>query len=126
LFVLSIVLLGALLALLAVMRMYRPNREHEFVVVMLLGAVGGALSGVRGVTQSLDRKIPEQLAGYFEFLAHPVVGAAAALGAAVLLRAGIVTIGGNGAAVVYGAAFLAGFSERWFVGLVENVGAKSS
>lgn len=125
LLVLSIVLGVALAALLAVVSVYRPRDADDFLVVTLLGAVGGALSAVRGVGRRLDQRIPEQMAGYFELLAHPLVGAAAGVGAAVLLRAGILTLAGNGHRVVYGAAFLAGFSERWFIGLVENVGAKS-
>jgi hypothetical protein len=123
--ILSWTLGGALAALLLLIAVWDRAEVGVFLVIAVLGGVGGALSAVRAVTATPARRIPEQLADYVALLSHPLVGAAAAIGAAVLLRAGIVTIKGDPDRVVYAAAFLAGFSERWFIGLVEGIGTKS-
>jgi hypothetical protein len=122
--VLSVVLVVALVILGGVVWRLRPDEAGDYVVITSLGLVGGALSALQRITHADDGRIPQQIAGYFNLLTHPLAGAAAAVGTAVLLRVGIVKLSGDADQVVYGAAFLAGFSERWFVGLVETVGVK--
>lgn len=96
---------------------------RDVVLVMLLGALGGALSGVRSLAGDKHRKIPERLYDWPVTLMRPVVGAAAALGVALLLQASVVQIGDGQLLALLAAAFVAGFSERWFLGLIESVTA---
>jgi hypothetical protein len=96
----------------------------EFLRVMLAGALGGALSAVRSLGGGGGRKIPEQLADWPITAMRPLLGAATGTGAALLLAAGILDFGKEDYrdAALLAAAFVAGFSERWFLGVIGGVG----
>jgi hypothetical protein len=96
----------------------------EFLRVMLAGALGGALSAVRSLGGGGGRKIPDQLADWPITAMRPLLGAATGTGAALLLAAGILVFGKDEYrdAALLAAAFVAGFSERWFLGLIGGVG----
>ncbi|HYN82287.1 MAG TPA: hypothetical protein VES88_12350 [Gemmatimonadaceae bacterium] len=90
-------------------------------MVMLLGALGGALSAVRSTSGGSDRKIPEsRFAAPITFL-RPIIGASAAIGVALLLQAGVGKLGDGSKIALLAAAFAAGFSEKWFLSLIEQV-----
>ena len=92
----------------------------DLLMVMLLGALGGALSAVRATTNSSEGRIPDRLfASPITFL-RPIVGATAATGVALLLQAGVGKLGDGSKMALFAAAFVAGFSERWFLSLVET------
>jgi hypothetical protein len=95
----------------------------DLVTVMLLGAVGGALSAVRSLTGRPERRIPEELADWPVTALRPLLGAAAATGVALMAQAGVVRFGPpeNQQFALLAVAFLAGFSERWFLGIIGGV-----
>lgn len=93
-------------------------------LAMLAGLLGGGLSAALTLTRGpARRRIPEQLRSEPVQLTRPIFGAAAATAVYALIRAGAVTFEwGDGDWVVFVVGFLAGFSERWFLNLVESAG----
>jgi hypothetical protein len=87
---------------------------------MLLGAIGALLSAARTLTDTSRRKkIPEQLADTPVTLTRPVIGAAAGALAAILVLAGVASIGAKDDRIApLVAAFVSGFSERFFLALI--------
>ena len=88
---------------------------------MLLGAIGGALSAAHSLAEGSKskRKIPEQLADTPVTLTRPIIGAAAGTMTALLIVAGVASIGAkNDHLAPLCAAFVAGFSERYFLSLI--------
>lgn len=102
----------------------------HLVTLMILGALGGSLSGVRSLAGRRDRKIPDQLSDWPITALRPLLGAAAATGVTLMVQAGIVSFGDPQRQdnVLLAVAFLAGFSERWFLGVIGGVssGGKDS
>jgi hypothetical protein len=89
-------------------------------VVLALGAVGGATSGlISQLRRSAESRIPDELAKRYLIWLRPLTGAAAALGVVTILRAGL---GGAriDSLVAFAAAFAAGFSERLVSQAVES------
>ncbi|HKW49584.1 MAG TPA: hypothetical protein VJN70_19160 [Gemmatimonadaceae bacterium] len=98
----------------------------DMLLIMLLGALGGALSAVRSTAGSRDRKIPERLfASPITFL-RPLIGAVAAIGVALLLQGGVGKLGDGSKIALLSAAFVAGFTERWFLSLIETATASKT
>jgi hypothetical protein len=89
---------------------------------MLLGAIGALLSAARTLSNTSRRqKIPEQLADTPVTLMRPIIGAAAGTLAAILVLAGVASIGAKDDRIApLVAAFLAGFSERFFLSLIPS------
>jgi hypothetical protein len=119
----GVVLLVCLVAVfVASWRSVRPLDVYTSVLAwsMLLGAIGGALSAAQSLTEgSKKRRIPEQLADTPVTLTRPIVGAAAGAMAALLVVAGVASIGAkNDQLAPLCAAFVAGFSERYFLSLI--------
>lgn len=80
--------------------------------MILFGALGGAWSALRSVaTSTRSQRIPEQLGGLIVTAMRPLVGAAGALAAFLLLRAGLLDLREAAPPVVLAIAFAAGFSE---------------
>jgi hypothetical protein len=93
---------------------------NDIPAVLGFGALGGALSVITSVSGSRGQRIPEQLATFFVSAARTVFGAGVAVAVYVLLKSGWITLAGDKTSIVpLAAAFLAGFSERWFLGLVK-------
>ena len=89
--------------------------------VVIFGILGACVSVSQGLLWSdVSAKIPAQQLGAFTVWMRPAIGAAAALAALVLLRAGI--IHAEKPAVVLAVAFTAGYSERFIVGAVDRLG----
>jgi hypothetical protein len=81
------------------------------VVSMLFRQYGGRLKG----------SIPELRHAWLITAGRPVVGAAVAIPIVLLLQAGLLNVGEVTPALVLGACFVGGFSERWFVGRLEKL-----
>jgi hypothetical protein len=92
--------------------------------VVIFGILGACVSVSQGLLWSdVSAKIPAQQLGAFTVWMRPAIGAAAALAALVLLRAGIIGfIHAEKPAVVLAIAFTAGYSERFIVGAVDRFG----
>lgn len=89
----------------------------------LLGAAGGMLSATRALTAGVRRKIPEQIADWPVTLTRPLIGATAGIGAWLFVQTGIVSVSATNADLApLVTAFLAGFSERYFLSLVPGAG----
>lgn len=85
---------------------------HSVVVVMVLGALGAALSGVLvPLSRDQDQQIPDVLSQSLLAWVRPLVGAGAAVIVVAILRSGIAGLSIDDAAVPV-AALAAGFSER--------------
>jgi len=98
-----------------------PADKEVIVVVALAGAVGGTLSGVYKLRDGV-RRISQLRAFLPAMVDQPLVGAAAGLVLFVVLEAGF---RGSGGGVEWPTqtlfAFLAGFSEPFFLGVVRSV-----
>lgn len=88
----------------------------------LFGALGGTLSAARSLTEGTkSKRIPEQVYSWPITLARPLVGAAAGIGAFLLLLAGVVSVAAlDTQLAAVSAGFLAGFSERYFLSLIPS------
>jgi hypothetical protein len=126
------ILLVALVSLLAVVGLgliqIRDLDWLDLLTLMILGALGGALSAVRSLAGRPDRRIPDQLADRPVTALRPLLGAAAATGIALMVQAGVVSFGSsdNQDLALLAVAFLAGFSERWFLGMIGSLPGGSS
>lgn len=93
------------------------------VVVLTLGAVGGATSGLLTLLRpDAQSRIPDVRAKRYLVWLRPLMGAAAALGVVVILRSGLGGLRIDSSAV-FAAAFAAGFSERLVGRAVESASA---
>ncbi len=99
---------------------------HEFsllVRVVLLGAMGALVSVmVPSATENPSARIPDQLTGQANALVRPAIGAAVAVVACFALHVGLVNPFGKGLEGQHYLfiAFVAGFSDRVVIRLVES------
>ena len=101
------------------------NSFPLLLAVVLFGAMGAALSVARSLLKTdVAARIPAQKLGAFVVWMRPVIGAAAALVACVLLNVpGFHIFNGNSGdpIVVLAVATISGFSERFIVGAIEDI-----
>jgi hypothetical protein len=96
------------------------------LATMLTGALGASLSVAQSImSSSLESRIPAQIVGSFLVWMRPVVGAAAATAAALITQLNeIFSIFNpkllNTPSVILSIALIAGFSERFIVGTIEQ------
>jgi hypothetical protein len=95
---------------------------------LVMGALGGIIIAIWGlIMHSADLDFDRRFSVWYWF--KPVLGAVTGLVAVVAAQAGLFAIGGqtslqpspNGKMVLYILAFLAGFSERFFIGIIDRV-----
>ncbi|MGZ5436200.1 MAG: hypothetical protein ACXWID_06920 [Pyrinomonadaceae bacterium] len=120
-FVLAVIVTAApLLAL--VFRIQAVNWKM-LAAVEFFGVLGAALSVASSLTRSsVDASIPQQVLASVVTWMRPAIGAGAALAAYLFLKAGLVPAlkpASTVSALVI--AFVAGFSERFITGAVEDV-----
>ena len=103
------------------------NLDGALLLGTLLGLTGGVLSLAFTVTRSdPSAKIPATLTSFKVARIRPFIGAAIALPVILIFESGVISIAGADKDVVTTVAcFLAGFSERWFLGLIEKVEKKA-
>ncbi len=101
--------------------------RYMILLAAVFGAFGGTLSAAYSLTRSKGRrKIPELLQSWNITLIRPVIGAAAAVAAYFFLKAGVLEfVLQINEWVIVVLSFLAGFSEQWFLRLVESAGEKA-
>lgn len=98
-------------------------------VAMLFGLFAGALStGMSFGKAALGESIPRMLRSDILTWFRPIIGAGGAVAVFVFLKAGVLdflgTNVGDSVWMVATVSFLAGFSERWFLGIVGKVSKK--
>ena len=87
-----------------------------FLAVALFGLMGASFSAILSLAQvSAGRRIPELVHHSFVATMRPVLGAATALAALMLLRGGLLNLGDLRVGGVLAIAFAAGFAERLVV-----------
>ena len=95
---------------------------------LVMGALGGIIIAIWGlIMHSADLDFDRRFSVWYWF--KPVLGAVMGLVAVVTAQAGLFAIDGqtsiqpshNGKMVLYILAFLAGFSERFFIGIIDRV-----
>lgn len=95
---------------------------------LLMGALGGIVIAIWGlISHTADLDFDRRFSVWYWF--KPVLGAVMGLVAVVTAQAGLFAIQGeashqpsnNGKMVLYILAFLAGFSERFFIGIIDRV-----
>lgn len=107
------------------------------VLIVVLGVMGASVSGILSLSRELHRsRIPEQAGTVWFAISRLVTGGVAALMLFLFLVSGIVSFGGDSAstgvlalnlggdlsvALVFSLSFIAGFSERVLVRVVESV-----
>ena len=85
------------------------------------GLLGGVLSVAFSVVRAdPTRRIPEVRSSFAILMVRPVVGAAIALPILFFLEAGLIVDQAH-QWIVLALCFVGGFSERWFLGIVERV-----
>ena len=125
------VLLGTVIAVAAafscaVLTIDRLASLVPWARALALGIPAGALGGVLSTAFSLGRvdlkaRIPDIRFSRLVTLTRPLLGATVAIPVLVFLQAGYVKVAGfDGSLSIAAFCFLAGFSERWFLGLMER------
>lgn len=96
-------------------------------LAVLSGFAGGTLSVAFQVARAdPTQRIPEVTASFIVTLVRPVVGAAVALPVLFFVESGLLAVGDeNRRWLLLSLCFVAGFSERWFLGVVEFMGASA-
>ncbi len=88
----------------------------------LLGLFGGLFSMLtQHAGEARDRKIPEVRHALLAAAGRPAIGAALAIPIVLLFTAGLFGDREAPLALILGACFVGGFSERWFVSQVEGL-----
>jgi hypothetical protein len=99
------------------------HMQERLPMAILSGLLGGVLSVAYTVARADPKqKIPEVKASFSVTAVRPIIGAAVALPVLVLIESGLLNISDNERMwVVLSFCFLAGFSERWFLGIMEKL-----
>lgn len=96
---------------------------HRLMLGMLAGALGGILSMTFSLGQAdLSKKIPDLRYSALVTTIRPLLGAAVAIPVVVIVNSGYVELKGfepRDALLTF--CFIAGFSERWFLGTMEKL-----
>jgi hypothetical protein len=96
--------------------------------VAAFGALGGSLSAIQSVikTSTVDARIPQRRIQGPVVSVRPLFGLAAAVALYPFLRSGLIQLGSGSIAVVIGASFAAGFTERLIAQAVGAVTPKDA
>jgi hypothetical protein len=103
-----------------------PFTWQALVYVVLFGLLGAGMSAILSVSRKETKAaIPTQLTEGAVVFARPLFGAAAALALYLFVQSGLfaagpVSINAHSTAAVLGLSFIAGFSERLVVSVIEN------
>lgn len=103
---------------------------QDVFVVLFIGALGGLLGGVLSMTLALGRgdvahAFPELRLSRILLGVRPLIGAVAAFPIALLVGSGVLQVPSLAPPqAVFAFCVLTGFSERWFLGLIERIGAE--
>jgi hypothetical protein len=97
--------------------------QDRIPMAIISGLLGGVLSVAHNVSKvDPKRKIPEVKASFLVTLARPIVGAAVAVPVLAVVESGLINIPGEHRLwAILAFCFLAGFSERWFFGIMEKL-----
>lgn len=101
--------------------------DGSLLLGTLMGLIGGVLSLAFSVTRTdVTAKIPAMRVSFEVARIRPFIGAAIALPVIMIFESGVINIpGAQKYWIAAVACFLSGFSERWFLGLVEKVERKA-
>ena len=96
--------------------------QRTLIGIMLLGLFGALISIAVSLanTQDSGKRLPEHIASTNVTLARPVFGAGFAVAIYLAMNSGVVSLFHGDPKAFALAAFLAGFSERWFLGIVSG------
>ena len=120
------VAVGAAMSFELVVYSLKPAGLLPWAQALALGIPAGALGGILSTSFSLGRtdlsaKVPEMRLSRLVTLIRPMLGATVAIPIAVLVHSGYLKVAGlEGAPLILALCFLGGFSERWFLSLMER------
>lgn len=99
------------------------HMQERLPMAILSGLLGGVLSVAYTVARvDPKQKIPEVKASFLVTVVRPIIGAAVALPVLALIESGLLSLPDSQRLwVVLTFCFLAGFSERWFLGIMEKL-----
>lgn len=123
---LTAALAGVVVAALAYGAVLLRGSEDKLALALVLGIAAGGLGGILSMAFSLGRtdvsgKIPEMRLGRQMTSLRPLLGAAVAIPVSLAAHYGYVSIKGlDGYGAVFAFCLLAGFSERWFLGIMSK------
>lgn len=106
-----------------------PALDQKLQFGTLLGLVGGVLSIAFSVSRTDEKaKIPKLRTSFEVMLVRPLIGASLALPGVLIADSGLIRIAGidDRLWLIGIVCFMAGFSERWFLGLVEGLEKRSA
>lgn len=130
LLILTAIILAFILAALASFADDNPadllGTRDDLVRAMLYGVLGAVISTAVSLAEDKmsKKRIPEHLSTTYATLARPFFGAGFAVAAYIAMRSGVVNIFGGRTQGIALACVLAGFSERWFLGIFDSVMTK--
>ena len=106
---------------------FSDTLDGALVLGTLVGLSGGVLSLAFTVVRTdVTSKIPAVRMSFEVAMMRPLIGAALALPVILVIESGFLQVNGIGKNwLIAVACFLAGFSERWFLGLMESVEGKA-
>ena len=101
--------------------------QQDLPLAILSGLFGGVLSVAFRVLESDgSKKIPDSIRDANRTWLRPIIGAALAVPVLLFLESDLLTLGGDQRTwALLAASFLAGFSERWFLGIVQGIERKT-
>lgn len=132
LLILTAIILAFILAALASFADDDPadllGTRDDLVRAMLYGVLGAVISTAVSLAEDKmsKKRIPEHLSTTYATLARPFFGAGFAVAAYIAMRSGVVNIFGGRTQGIALACVLAGFSERWFLGIFDSAMAKKN
>jgi hypothetical protein len=117
------IVVSALIALVLLLAWYNFFDDvaalRHLAVATTAGALGGAGSAIIATARSsVDKRIPEYLNWGPMMLIRPVFGAGAAIAVYFFMRGGVLPGAVETTWTLAATSFVAGFSERWFLGVV--------
>ena len=121
-FILAVLLAGAAYGWIPV----GPGTVNLMAIAVLMGAMGGALStGLSLARTDPNRSIPDLLMEGSVTAFRPILGGAMAAVTFVFIKAGLLDFLASGMSekswLMASFAFIAGYSERWFIGIVNRL-----
>ena len=132
LLVLTAVILALVLATLVSLASDNPSgvlgTPDDLLRAMMYGALGALISTAVSLAEDTmgKKRIPEHLATIYATLARPFFGASFGVAAYIAIRSGVVSIFAGKPDAIALACVLAGFSERWFLGIFDSAIAKKA
>ncbi len=129
--VIAVFLVGSALLLFELSNFITAGVDGIDVDAFRLGMLSGVFGGMLSVAYTVMRsdpstRIPQLKASLGLTITRPLFGPLVTFAILMLMHQGFLSFGDNTMAALVALSFLGGFSERWFLGLVERINARAT